>query len=37
MQPPKSRAFINFIAQRLSKMPPAMMAKRFDAETKQAD
>jgi DNA-binding transcriptional LysR family regulator len=37
MQPPKSRAFINFIAQRLSKLPPAKMAKRFDAETKQAD
>jgi DNA-binding transcriptional LysR family regulator len=33
MQPPKSRAFINFIAERLSKLPPAKMAKAFEAET----
>jgi DNA-binding transcriptional LysR family regulator len=32
MQPPKSRAFINFVAERLSKLPPARMAKRFEAE-----
>ena len=32
MRPPKSRAFINFIAERLSKMPPAKMAKAFEAE-----
>ncbi len=33
MRPPKSRAFINFIAERLSKLPPARMAKAFEAET----
>lgn len=33
MQPPKSRAFINFIAERLSKLPPARMAKAFEAKT----
>jgi DNA-binding transcriptional LysR family regulator len=32
MQPPKSRAFISFVAERLSKMPPARMAKAFEAE-----
>jgi DNA-binding transcriptional LysR family regulator len=32
MQPPKSRAFINFVAERLPKMPPARMAKAFEAE-----
>jgi DNA-binding transcriptional LysR family regulator len=34
MQPPKSRAFINFIAERLSKLPPAKMAKAFETETR---
>jgi len=29
MQPPKSRAFINFIAERLGKLPPAAMARDF--------
>ena len=33
MQPPKSRAFINFIAERLSKLPPARMVKAFEAGT----
>ena len=33
MRPPKSRAFINFIAERLPKLPPAKMAKGFEAET----
>jgi DNA-binding transcriptional LysR family regulator len=32
MQPPKSRAFINFVAGQLSKMPPAKMAMAFEAE-----
>jgi hypothetical protein len=32
MQPPKSRAFINFIAERLPKMPPARTARAFEAE-----
>jgi DNA-binding transcriptional LysR family regulator len=32
MQPPKSRAFINFIAERLPKLPPARMAKAFEAK-----
>jgi DNA-binding transcriptional LysR family regulator len=30
MQPPKSRAFINFLAERLGKMPPAALAKAFE-------
>ncbi len=33
MHPPKSRAFINFIVERLSKLPSAGMAKAFEAET----
>ena len=31
MQPPKSRGFINFIAERLPKLPPAKLAKLFEA------
>jgi DNA-binding transcriptional LysR family regulator len=33
MQPPKSRAFINFIAARLPKLPPAKMARDLEVET----
>ncbi len=33
MRPPKSRAFINFITERLPKLPPARMAKAFETET----
>lgn len=33
MQPPKSRAFINFMAERLPKLPPAAMVRAFEAET----
>jgi DNA-binding transcriptional LysR family regulator len=32
MQPPKARAFINFIAERLGKLPPARLARQFAAE-----
>ncbi len=32
MRPPKSRAFIDFIAERLSKLPPARMARAFEAQ-----
>lgn len=32
MQPPKSRAFINFVAERLGKLAPAKLAKRLEAE-----
>lgn len=32
MQPPKTRAFIRFLAERLAKLPPAAMAKRLEAE-----
>jgi len=31
MQPPKSRAFINFMAERLPKLPPAKLAREFEA------
>jgi DNA-binding transcriptional LysR family regulator len=30
MQPPKSRALINFLPERLGKMPPAALAKAFE-------
>ena len=33
MRRPKSRAFINFIAERLSKLPPAGIARAFEAES----
>jgi DNA-binding transcriptional LysR family regulator len=32
MQPPKTRAFIGFLAERLPKLPPAAMARRLEAE-----
>lgn len=32
MQPPKTRAFIGFVAERLPKLPPAALCKRFDSE-----
>jgi DNA-binding transcriptional LysR family regulator len=34
MQPPKSRAFINFVAERLPKLPPAKLAKSIESETR---
>jgi len=33
MQPPKSRAFINFVAERLGKLPPAQLAREMEAAT----
>ena len=32
MRPPKSRAFIDFTAERLSKLPPARMTRAFEAQ-----
>ena len=32
MQPPKSRAFVEFLAKRLGKLPPAGLAKRLEKE-----
>ncbi len=32
MQPPKTRAFIGFLAERLPKLPPAKLGKRLEAE-----
>ncbi len=32
MQPPKTRAFIGFVAERLPKLAPAALCKRFDSE-----
>jgi hypothetical protein len=31
MQPPKSRAFINYVAERLPKLPPAKLARELEA------